>query len=196
MSAVARKTLVSAVFTAVLTGGLLAGSLAPAASAHTPAAPAHTPAAHAATSLVFDKNQKNPADSRLLVYRGKKLVASYRAGSGTGVKNDCTRNKGWMPNGSWKIRSKSRTYGGRYIKGYAVYLQDMSCSKGTTKRREMFIHSEMNRDGSQGRTEARRWDGASDYKSNGCVKVSPTDIKKMFRLLDRIGWPTHLRVVS
>ncbi|MFD7439297.1 hypothetical protein [Streptomyces sp. NPDC059861] len=60
----------------------------------------------------------------------------------------------------------------------------------------MFIHSEMNRDGSRGRSESRRWDGSGDYRSNGCVKLNPDDIKKMFRLLDRIGWPTHLRVVS
>ncbi|WP_077801013.1 L,D-transpeptidase family protein [Streptomyces sp. JHA26] len=181
---------------AVLAAGAVATTLAlaPTAVAHSPAeAPA---AARQATTLVFDKNQGDPTNSRLSVYQGKKLWATYRAGSGTGVKNDCVRNKGWMPNGNWKIKLKSRTYNGEYIKGYAVYLQDMKCSKRTLTRTEMFIHSEMNRDGSSGRTETRRWDGAGDYKSNGCVKLHPTDIKKMFRLLDRIGWPTHLRVVS
>ncbi|WP_331450358.1 L,D-transpeptidase [Streptomyces prasinus] len=150
----------------------------------------------APTTLVFDKNQGNPARSKLSVYQGKKLVAAYRAGSGIGVKDDCASSRGWMPNGNWKIKSRTRTYNGSVIKGYAVYLQDMRCSRKTVTRTEMFIHSEMNRDGSQGRTEPRRWDGAGDYRSNGCVKLNPTDIKKMFRLLDRIGWPTHLRVVS
>ncbi|MCN9240412.1 L,D-transpeptidase [Streptomyces sp. RY43-2] len=169
-------------------------ALAPTAAAQRPVeAPA---AATTATALVFDKNQHDPTDSRLSVYRGKKLWAVYRAGSGIGVKNDCARGKGWLPNGSWGIRRKTRTYDGELIKGYAVYLQDMRCSKGTLTRTEMFIHSEMNRDGSQGRGKARKWDGDVDYQSNGCVKLTPTDIKKMFRLLDRIGWPTHLRVVS
>ncbi|MCZ0978310.1 hypothetical protein O1L60_00980 [Streptomyces diastatochromogenes] len=53
--------------------------------------------------------------------------------------------------------------------GYAVSLQDMPCSKGTLTRKEMLIHSEMNRDGTQGRTEARRWNGVSDYKSYGAA---------------------------
>ncbi|MGC9499731.1 L,D-transpeptidase family protein [Streptomyces sp. WG7] len=184
-----------------LRGALVAGAvatalaLAPAAAAQGPAE-AKAAAAAPATTLVFDKNPGDPANSKLSVYRGKKLWATYRAGSGLGVKDDCARAKGWMPNGNWKIKLKTRTYNGNLIKGYAVYLQDMKCSKGTLTRTEMFIHSEMNRDGSAGRTEARRWDGAGDYKSNGCVKLNPTDIKKMFRLLDRIGWPTHLRVVS
>ncbi|MFH8972896.1 L,D-transpeptidase family protein [Streptomyces sp. NPDC017890] len=173
----------------------LAATLAPSAVADTSAAPAAA-APRAVTTLVYDKNPSAPADSRLSVHRGGKLWATYRAGSGIGVKDDCVRNKGWMPNGNWKIKLKSRQYDGQLIKGYAVYLQDMKCSKRTVTRTEMFIHSEMNRDGSAGTSEARRWDGASDYKSNGCVKLNPTDIKKMFRLLDRIGWPTHLRVVS
>ncbi|MFG6298035.1 MULTISPECIES: L,D-transpeptidase [Streptomyces] len=172
----------------------LAAPLAPSATATTPARPA-TAAPGAGTTLIYDKNPSAPTDSRLSVYRDGKLQATYRAGSGIGVKDDCVRNKGWMPDGNWRIKLKSRTYDGNVIKGHAVYLQDMKCSKGTVTRTEMFLHSEMNRDGSSGRSEARRWDGPSDYRSNGCVKLNPTDIKKMFRLLDRIGWPTHLRVV-
>ncbi|MFI0927908.1 L,D-transpeptidase family protein [Streptomyces sp. NPDC021012] len=186
-----------------LRGTVIAGVLATAlalapASVAQGTAPAAAPAGP--TTLVFDKNPKDPTDSRLLVYKGKehKLWAVYRAGSGIGVKDDCARARGWLPNGTWKIKLKSRTYNGDLVKGYAAYLQDMKCSKGTVTRTEMLIHSEMNRDGTQGRTEARRWDGVRDYKSNGCVKLSPDDIKKMFRLFDRpdFGWPTHLRVVS
>ncbi|MFC5959310.1 L,D-transpeptidase family protein [Streptomyces pratens] len=187
----------------LMTAGVLTTTLvlAPAAAAGGPAAAGSGSGgakAAAATTLVFDKNQGDPYNSKLSVYQGRKLIATYRAGSGWGtrVKEDCVSSEGWMPNGNWKIRSKTRAYDGKAIKGYAVYLQDMRCSKKTVTRTEMFIHSEMNRDGSQGRTEPRRWDGAGDYKSNGCVKLNPTDIKKMFRLLDRIGWPTHLRVVA
>ncbi|MFI1828170.1 L,D-transpeptidase [Streptomyces sp. NPDC020412] len=181
---------------AVITGTLTTLlALAPAATAQNPTAATST---SAATTLVFDKNQNDPTNSRLYVRKGTKLWATYRAGSGIGRKDDCVRAKGWMPNGNWKIKLKSRTYDGTLIKGYAVYLQDMKCSKGTLVRTEMFIHSEMNQNGSQGSSESRRWDGAGDYKSNGCVKLHPDDIQKMFRLLDRkeIGWPTHLRVVS
>jgi len=188
------------VVSGVLAVGTLAATLAlaPAAAVGAPAAVTKPAAAASATTLVFDKNQGAPSDSRLRVYRGGKLQAAYRAGSGHGkrIKEDCVRNQGWMPNGNWKIKLKDRRYNGRLIKGYAVWLENMPCSRKTTTRTEMFIHSEMNRDGSRGKTEARRWDGASDYASNGCVKLAPTDIAKMFRLLDRIGWPTHLLVVS
>ncbi|MFF0477559.1 L,D-transpeptidase family protein [Streptomyces sp. NPDC004284] len=186
-------------------GTMIAGALATAlalapATAARGTAPVAPPAGP--TTLVFDKNPKKPTDSRLLVYKGKgkeqKLWSVFRAGSGTGVTDDCSHAQGWLPNGTWKIKLKSRTYNGRLVKGYAVYLENMPCSKNTLTRKEMFIHSEMNRDGTQGSTEARRWDGVRDYKSYGCVKLSPNDIKKMFRLFDRrdFGWPTHLRVVS
>ncbi|MFI1809060.1 L,D-transpeptidase [Streptomyces sp. NPDC020422] len=157
-----------------------------------------------AVKLVFDKNPSDPSNSRLLLYRKTsargtakyRLVAGYRAGSGTGVKDDCATGKGWMPNGDWRIRFKSRTYDGELVKGYAVYLEDMPCTTGKRKKRtEMFIHSEMNRDGSQGGTERRRWDGDSDYRSNGCVKLRPDHIKALFDHLAS-GWPTHLRVVA
>ncbi|GLF98101.1 hypothetical protein [Streptomyces yaizuensis] len=183
-------------------GALIAGlvaatlALAPAATAQSPSA---APQASGATRLVFDKNPQNPSDSRLRVYKGTALWAEYRAGSGLGSTNDCTRERGWLPNGNWKIRLKDRTYNGQLIKGYAIYLADMPCSAGTTTRKEMFIHSEMNRNGTQGpRGTNRRWDGDGDYKSWGCVKLHPEHIKKMFRLFDRkgFGWPTHLSVVS
>ncbi|MFI2504392.1 L,D-transpeptidase [Streptomyces sp. NPDC018972] len=169
-------------------------ALTPAALTGDPAG-GRAEAATPATTLVFDKNPDDPTDSTLSVHRGGRLRATYRAGSGLGVQDDCARAKGWMPDGNWRIRSRTRTYDGNLIKGYAVHLQDMTCSRGTLTRTEMFIHSETNRDGSTGRSEARRWDGAGDYQSNGCVKLHPADVKAMFRLLDRIGWPTHLRVV-
>ncbi|MFF9483352.1 L,D-transpeptidase [Streptomyces sp. NPDC014676] len=173
-------------------------ALTPPALAGTPAgtgAGAEPGAAAPATTLVFDKNPDGPTDSTLSVHRGGRLQATYRAGSGLGVQDDCARAKGWLPDGNWEIRSRTRTYDGDLIKGYAVRLQDMTCSRGTVTRTELFIHSETNRDGGEGTSEARRWDGPDDYASNGCVKLDPTDIEELFRLLDRIGWPTHLRVV-
>ncbi|GLF95232.1 L,D-transpeptidase [Streptomyces yaizuensis] len=191
MSSTARH-LRAAVIAVAMTSTL---ALAPAAAAQKPAA---APTPSGPTRLVFDKNWQKPSDSRLRVYKGATLWAEYRAGSGLGSTNDCARSRGWIPDGTWKIRLKSRTYNGKVIKGYAIYLEDMKCSAGTASRTEMFIHSEMNRDGTQGRGESRRWDGDGDYESNGCVKLHPEDIKKMFRLFTRedFGWPTHLRVAS
>ncbi|MEU7471793.1 L,D-transpeptidase [Streptomyces sp. NPDC044984] len=175
-----------AVMTALtLTPAVLTGDPAGAESG----APAPT------TTLVLDKNPDDPTDSTLSVHRDGKLRAAYRAGSGLGGQDDCARAQGWIPDGDWRIRSRTRTYDGDLIKGHAVHLQDMTCSRGTVTRTEIFIHSETNRDGSEGTSEARRWDGPGDYASNGCVKLNPTDIEAMFRLLDRIGWPAHLRVV-
>ncbi|MGC4944944.1 L,D-transpeptidase [Streptomyces sp. DT224] len=186
------KTFKPLVHGVLITAALAATVVAP------PSAAATAEAAAPATALVFDKNPKAPGDSRLLVYRNGKLHAAFRAGSGYGSQgtNDCAVGKGWIPNGNWRIKLKDTRYNGRLIKGYAVWLENMPCSTKRATRTEMFIHSEMNRDGSRGKTEARRWDGASDYRSNGCVKLNPTDIAKMFRLLNRIGWPTHLRVTA
>ncbi|MEU2135236.1 hypothetical protein [Streptomyces sp. NPDC018352] len=37
-----------------------------------------------------------------------------------------------------------------------------------------------------------RWDGDIDYKSWGCIKITPTDIKDLFTRLDQAGWPKNL----
>ncbi|MFJ8162175.1 hypothetical protein ACIRBY_14750 [Streptomyces sp. NPDC096136] len=65
-------------------------------------------------------------------------------------------------------------------------------------RDPLFVHSEMNRDGSQGSTEQRRWTdrAPNDFRSEGCIQMRPEEIKKMFRLLERNGWPKTLRVVG
>ncbi|MFD0392295.1 hypothetical protein ACFQ3Z_03825 [Streptomyces nogalater] len=167
-------------------------ALAPAAAAHVPAGA--VPAAGPATTLVFDKNPDSPPTRSCPSTRGQtpgRLPRRWAPASRT----TAPATKAGCPTGDGE--SGSRTLLRRpLIKGYAVHLQDMKCSKGTLTRTEMFIHSEMNRDGGQGSTESRRWDGDGDYASNGCVKLRPADIKEMFRLLNRIGWPTHLRVVS
>jgi hypothetical protein len=49
-----------------------------------------------------------------------------------------------------------------------------------------------------GQQRARKWTdkNPNDYLSRGCIKMHPEEIKKLFRLLDRIGWPKSLKVVS
>ncbi|MDH6223084.1 MULTISPECIES: L,D-transpeptidase family protein [Streptomyces] len=152
------------------------------------AAPVGTAAVGYSTRLIFDKNPADPSNSRLYwrVYRvedngrQRKIVdVSWRAGSGIGVKNDCTRNKGWLPNGSYDI-TLHPSYNGSIIKGVAFRLNNKKCSAGTTTRTDLFIHSEMTRSGGQNRNvESQRWDGNGDYKSNGCIKLKPADIKSL-----------------
>ncbi|MEU9851350.1 L,D-transpeptidase family protein [Streptomyces sp. NPDC047985] len=156
------------------------------------------PAARAAaTTLVFDKNPADPSNSTLAVYKGAKRQALYRAGSGNGSTDECALNKGWLPNGTYSLGAHTRTYNGSLIKGYAVALSNKKCAKGTS-RTALFIHSEMNRNGSQGSSEARKWTdrNPNDFLSNGCIKLRPAQISAMFDLLDRIGWPRTLKVIA
>ncbi|GAA1344130.1 hypothetical protein GCM10009647_088370 [Streptomyces sanglieri] len=37
-----------------------------------------------------------------------------------------------------------------------------------------------------------RWHADFDYKSNGCIKLKPTDLKDLFSLLAQAGWPKNL----
>ncbi|MFJ1610732.1 peptidoglycan-binding protein [Streptomyces sp. NPDC088253] len=159
-----------------------------------------TPGGGGAVSLKFDKNPNDVTSARLYVMRGNRVVASYRAGSGVN-KKVCTTGEGWLPNATYTLGLHSRTYNGRLIKGYAIRLADKRCNNnGTTGRRrtELFIHSEMTRTGGQGSGEHQKWTerNPNDFYSNGCIKLRPNDIKSMFRLLDQIGWPKSLKVVS
>jgi lipoprotein-anchoring transpeptidase ErfK/SrfK len=176
---------------------LLAG-LAPTAQAEDVGAAAKGSATAANTVyLKFDKNPRYPFYSKLSVIKGNTVWANFRAGSGI-TKNECTTGRGWLPNGTYTVGQHHRTYNGRLIKGYAIRLSDKVCSNGRTKRTELFIHSEMTASGGQGSTEPRRWTdkNPNDFLSNGCIKMRPEEIKKLFRLLDRIGWPKTLKVVS
>lgn len=199
MSAVIARTARSATASLVLTSAALLTGLMPSAQAQEPASPAVNRADAAdAVHLKLDKNSKHPAYSRLSVIKGSKVWANFRAGSGI-TQNECTTGRGWLPNGTYSVGSHTRTYNGRQIKGYAIRLADKRCNNGTGRlRTELFIHSEMNRNGTQGSSEPRKWTNKNpnDYLSNGCIKMHPDEIKKLFRLLDRIGWPKSLKVVS
>ncbi|MFF4580063.1 L,D-transpeptidase [Streptomyces sp. NPDC001389] len=187
---------------AVLAAGsivLLAGP-APGARAEEPAAAVAGGAPQdGAVQLRFDKNRKDPSDSRLYVIKGGSTVlAEFRAGSGT-TTDECATGRGWLPDGTYTVGQHYEKYDGDLIKGYAIRLSDKKCANGTGRvRDQLFIHSEMNRDGSQGSTEQRRWtdSGPNDFRSKGCIKMRPEEIKKMFRLLERNGWPKTLRVVG
>ncbi len=113
---------------------------------------------------------------------------SYRAGSGLGARHpqgrdECATARGWLPAGTYTVGARHTRYDGAVIKGYAIPLSDKTCADGRTRRTALFIHSEMTRSGGQGRTESRRWDGPSDYASQGCIKLAPGDIKRLFTVL-------------
>ncbi len=166
-----------------------------AAAAGTPGAAGASTGARPEVTLVFDKNPKHPDRSTLILRRGGERQARYRAGSGDGSTDDCAAGRGWLPDGEWRIVLKDRRFKGGKVRGYGIQLGDMRCAGGGAVRTGMFVHSEMHRDGGQGDTEPRRWDGEADYLSDGCVKLRPDDIKDLFRRLDALGWPERLHVV-
>ncbi|WP_086693819.1 L,D-transpeptidase family protein [Streptomyces recifensis] len=136
--------------------------------------------------LKFTKNRNAPGNSKLALYRDGRLVKSYRAGSGMGSTDECARNVGWLPSGTYKVLGH-QTNRNTKIKGYAIRLEDMPChtkrgKRGIT-RGDLFIHSNMTKDGES------RW---GSYKSNGCIKLTPADIKNLFARLNQAHWPRNL----
>ncbi|MFJ1757406.1 peptidoglycan-binding protein [Kitasatospora sp. NPDC088134] len=155
--------------------------------------------------LEFDKNWENPQDSRLSLVHDGKVVKSYRAGSGVGVTDECASNRGWLPDGTYRVEGHETHHDSSKIKGYAIQLQDKACKpkaghKAVT-RGALYIHSEMRSDGTQApdtphHDDPWRWDGDTDYKSAGCIKLSPEHIKDLFNRLDQAKWPAltlHVR---
>jgi len=148
-------------------------------------------------SITFDKNSKNPSNSKLIWrlsqrVKGKWKVVetrSWRAGSGMlgkSGRNACVKNKGWLPNGTYAVR-QYQNYGGNLIKGRAFRLDNKRCGNGTN-RVDLFLHTEQgarnrqcpNRRGDQ----VCRWEvpAYNDYKSAGCIKLSPTHLYELTRL--------------
>src|SRR3954447_348598 len=144
--------------------------------------------------ITFHKNYQNTLRSHLTwqVFResgGKRttLVSkSWRAGSGFSrtSTNSCRKNNGWLPDGTSRPRLYS-DYHGSLIKGRAIYLGQKRCPNGTM-RTALFIHTEQgagnrqcpDRKGDQ----PCRWEypQINDYRSLGCVKLSPHDLKDLY----------------
>ncbi len=195
--------------TSVIAFAALTAVTAPAADANSALAP------HAASrvTLEFVKNAKDPSDSVLRVYDGKRIVNTFRAGSGLGTaadhskgkltkegalhRNDCAVRKGWLPNGTYEPTSFESNRNG-IIKGYAIGLPNRACHTGKHVRSALFIHSEMTKDGKQGppkgRDSSERWEGPQDYKSEGCIKLHPDHIAWLFTHMNRHGRATSVTV--
>ncbi|MEU6005051.1 L,D-transpeptidase [Streptomyces sp. NPDC047453] len=137
--------------------------------------------------LKFTKNWSRTDHSTLALYRDGRLVKRYRAGSGMGSTNECAKERGWLPSGTYKVLGHQTNRNGK-IKGYAIHLADKACRpEGDGKpvtRGDLFIHSNMTKNG------ASRWHG--NYKSYGCIKLAPADIKNLFAHLNKAHWPKNL----
>ncbi|GGP97537.1 L,D-transpeptidase [Streptomyces roseolilacinus] len=199
-----RARLATALLAVTLVGGLATATAPPAqagpaaASLAAVTAPSTQAGSAAATYyLKFDKGSNTNSSLALMksVPGPDKVIKKYRAGSGV-TKNECAREKGWLPTKSYTIKKWHKTYNGSLIKGYAFQLNDTKCKDGRTPRTELFIHSEMTRNGGRGSTEATRWDGNGDYKSAGCIKLKPEDIKDLYKRGKAVGFPTKLVVTN
>ena len=154
--------------------------------------------------ILFDKNWRNPYDSRV-IFRvwarsgpkgAKKWLrvenTAWRAGSGLdgpAGKDECHRGSGWAPNGSYTFVQHNRRKG-RLINGRVFELQPKACRNGTL-RQLMFIHSEQNWNNTQCRNtngdDGCRWEvpKVNDYRSYGCIKMDPEDLKMLTRRFHR-----------
>jgi hypothetical protein len=150
-------------------------------------------------TITFDKNWRDPHRSSLTwaVRRGTEVVErrTWRAGSGfTRRSTDaCRRNDGWLPDGSYRPRLYA-DYWGSLIKGRAIGLGQKPCANGTM-RTDLFIHTEQ---GARSRQcpdtrgdQACRWEypRIDDYRSYGCIKLSPADLRELWR-----AWRRHFRL--
>ena len=162
------------------------------------AAPAESAPPRWRATLTFDKNWNNQFNSRMiwrLYQRNAKggwtmtQTKSWRAGSGLPGKigrNSCATSKGWLPNGTYRLR-QSNDYHGNVIKGRAFRLDDKACPNGKV-RHQLFVHTEQGAGSKQcpdrKGDQACRWElpRINDYKSFGCIKMSPTDLADLVRL--------------
>lgn len=147
--------------------------------------------------ITFDKDRAHPFDSRIVwrawrqrADRTWKLVErdDWRAGSGFGgphTTQECVRNRGWLPNGRYSFVQRD-DYPGSLIKGRVFYLGNHVCRHGTM-RTDLFIHTET---GASNRQCANRpgdqlcrweWPRINDYRSAGCIKMSPPDLLALTR---------------
>ena len=184
---------------------LLAGLLGVPAQAAAPStqARASTPTTVALVAIrrraiiTFDKNHDDPSSSTLtwkVVRQGDDGVwrvlekLSWRAGSGmlgTAGRNECAKGRGWLPNGRYRLRFH-RDYAGNLIKGRAFRLDDKRCRNGRL-RVALFIHTEQAAHNTQcpdaPGDQVCRWEfpAVNDYKSAGCIKMSPDDLADLSR---------------
>ena len=147
--------------------------------------------------ITFDKNWTSPSASQVrwqlsqLQPDGSWQVVeekAWRAGSGMlgrSGRRSCVKNKGWLPSGDYRVKQWNG-YPGHLIKGRAFQLDDKRCGNGTL-RNDLFLHTEQGAGNSQCRDrrgdQVCRWEWPkfNDYRSAGCIKMSPRDLRRLVR---------------
>ena len=196
----------------LLTAGLLAVLTVPTGGAPAGARSEARSAGAVRAVITFDKFRRHPFDSRVVwrVFRQQQDRSwtllehrDWRAGSGFGGPNttrECVRDRGWLPNGRYSFVQYD-DYAGNLIKGRVFFLGSKRCRNGTM-RTELFIHTETgagnhqcaNRPGDQ--LCRWEWPGINDYRSAGCIKMSPRDLLALTREYHRwfhagVRYPTY-----
>jgi hypothetical protein len=150
--------------------------------------------------ITFDKNWANPQRSRLVwrvwrLHDGRRTLVeqdAWRAGSGFTATstNACRKNDGWLPDGGYQPRLHAN-YWGSLIKGRAISLGQKQCADGTM-RTDLFIHTEQGdrnaQCADQPGDQVCRWEypKINDYRSFGCIKLSPRDLRELYD-----AWTRH-----
>ncbi|WP_394429357.1 L,D-transpeptidase family protein [Streptomyces sp. SGAir0957] len=184
-----RTRLAPVLLAATIVGGLATTATAPAQA---------QPAAASSYYLKFNKSTNTNSTLSLMksVSGPDKVIKKYRAGSGVS-RDECASLRGWLPTKTYKINKWYKTLDRDKIKGYAFHLNNATCKNGRTVRTDLFIHSEMTKNGGEDRRDERwRWDGNSDYKSAGCIKLKPSDIKDLYKRGKALGFPKKLVVTN
>ena len=146
--------------------------------------------AGALTSGWFQFDRKTNTNSPLWWFhsndgRQTATYTGYRAGSGSST-DECWVGKGWLPGGWYDMWGHWNNYNGGQIFGRVWRLSDHTCRNGSTRRTELFIHTEeTSNDGQNCNSEPQCWDGANDYYSAGCIKVS----------WPRLGFPNTIGLI-
>lgn len=124
-------------------------------------------------------------------------TVSYRSSSGNGgpeSKDDCKVNEGWIPNenqdGDSTLENdynlmRTNNPDGRTVEGRVFYIRNAEYGNSVVsdcdadsayERSSIIIHSEMTHDWRQVNAtsgdDPSYWEGAGDYVSNGCNKLS------------------------
>lgn len=193
------------------TAALALGAVLASAVAVLSTADASAASSHKVGVIVFHKNDANTLRStltwRVVRVRGSERTVlrsrSWRAGSGftRTSTNSCKRNDGWLPDGTYRPRLFA-DYPGSLIKGRAIYLGNKPCANGTI-RSELFIHTETGANNRQCADrpgdQLCRWEypKINDYRSYGCVKLSPHDMHELFsewRRYFTLGYDARVKV--
>ena len=150
------------------------------------AAPAHA-IVHTYSYFEFDKGTAPVGELHFWVYNVATdaliLHRTWPAGSGTGSADECYTNNGWLPNGTYSVKAWHKTNG--VILGDIFELSDKKCPSRTL-RTDLFIHTEQTASSGQctntsGVDDTCYWgDSSNEYRSNGCIKLSPTDLHSAY----------------